>query len=164
MTRSSCGWVWCGCLALVLCASGCKRDIKDFADDHVRKDMLAVHEKREALPFFENHGRFYDLNDTTHVDRDVVVPLLKRLKELTPTPQWAILRPEKANSAYGVLIGLPNDPKIVDRMADAVQEADDKFSGFILQQWGHEWLLINLIDQPAYEAMKKADPDIDNQR
>ena len=83
---------------------------------------------------------------------------------MTPTPQWAILRPEKANSAYGVLIGLPNDPKMVDRMADAVQEADDKFSGFILQQWGHEWLLINLIDQHSYETLKKADPRIDDQR
>jgi hypothetical protein len=72
--------------------------------------------------------------------------------------------PEKKDSAYGLLIGLPKDPKTVDRMADAVQEGDDKFSGLILQQWGHEWLVINLIDQQSYETLKKSNRDIDNQR
>ena len=164
MTRSSWGWVCCVCVGLVLCGGGCRRDMQEFADQHVRKDMLDKHEKREALSFFEKHGQFYDLNATTHVDQEIVVPLLKRLKEIAPTPQWAVLRPEKANSAYGVLIGLPNDPKTVDKMAEAVQEADDKFSGFILQQWGHEWLLIDLISQQSYEVLKKANPDIDQQR
>jgi hypothetical protein len=75
-----------------------------------------------------------------------------------------MLSPEKANSSYGVLIELPQDPKIVDNMAQAVQEADDKFSGFILQQWGHRWLLINLIDQQTYESLKASNPDLENQR
>ncbi len=160
----SCRWISCGCLGLALCASGCGKDIQEIADQHVRKDMLDKHEKRAAIPFLEKQGQFFDLDGTTHVDREVVVPLLKRLKAIAATQQWAMLRPEKKNSAYGVLIELPKDPKIVDRMADAVQEADDKFSGFILQQWGHEWLLIDLIDQQSYEVLKKADPDIDKQR
>ena len=75
-----------------------------------------------------------------------------------------MIRPEKANSAYGMLIALPNDPKMVDQMAEAVQEADDKFSGLILQQWGHKWLLIDLIDKDAYEFLKQNDPDVDKQR
>jgi hypothetical protein len=157
-------WISCGCLGLVLCAAGCRQDFQERADLHVRKDMLDKHDKREALSFFEKRGQFYDTSADTHVDQEIVVPLLKRLKEIAPTPQWAVLRPEKANSAYGMLIGLPNDSKTVDKMAEAVQEADDKFSGFILQQWGHEWLLIDLIDQQSYEVLKKANPDIDQQR
>jgi hypothetical protein len=152
------------CLVLVLAAGGCRQDIQDVADRHVRNDMLAHHDKREAIEFLEKHGQFFDMDGTTHVDRDVVVPLLKRLKELTPTQQWAVLRPEKRDAAFAVLIELPKDRKLVDRMADAVQEADDKFSGLILQQWGHEWLMINLIDQESYEILKKSNPDIDNQR
>jgi len=74
------------------------------------------------------------------------------------------MRPEKRDSAFAVLIELPKDKKLVDRMADAVQEADDKFSGLILQQWGHEFLMIDLIDQQSYEILKKSNPDIDNQR
>jgi hypothetical protein len=157
-------WFLWGCIGLAAIAGGCHRDFKEYADDHVRQDMLAIHEKCEALPFFEKHGQFFDLDNTTHVDQEIVVPLLQKLHEITPTPQWAMIRPEKKDSAYGVLIGLPKDPKTVDRMADAVQEADDKFSGLILQQWGHEWLVINLIDQQSYETLKKSNPDIDNQR
>jgi hypothetical protein len=169
MRSTSSGWlsrkgISCACLALALCVSGCRKDIQDVADQHVRKYMLDKHEKQPALAFFEKHGQFFDLDDTTNVDQQVVVPLLKKLNEIAATPQWAMIRPEKNNSAYGILIGLPKDPKTVDRMAEAVQQADDNFSGFILQQWGHEWLLIDLIDQQSYETLKKADPDIDKQR
>lgn len=150
--------------ALLFAAAGCRQDLQDMADQHVRKDMLDKHEKLEAIPFLEQRGHFFDIDPTTHVDRDVVVPLLKRLKELAPTPQWAMLKPKKKDAAYAVLIGLPKDPRLVDGMADAVQQADDNFSGFILQQWGREWLLINLIDEQSYEALKKVNPDIDKQR
>jgi hypothetical protein len=151
-------------LGLSSCLGGCTSDIQEVADRHVQVDLLDKHEKLEAIPFLEKRGRFYDLDDTTHVDREVVLPLLKRLKQLAPTDQWAVLRPEKANSSYGVLIGLPADPTVVDRMAEAVQEADDRFSGFILQQWGHRWLLINLIDEQTFEYLKASNPDLEKQR
>jgi hypothetical protein len=154
----------CAWLGSALFFGGCGNDIQEFADRHVQKDMLDQHDKREAISFLEQHGQFYDIDATTHVDREVVLPLLKQLKELAPTEQWAMMRSEKGNSAYGVLIELPNDAKIVDRMAEAVQAADDRFSGFILQQWGHRWLLINLIDQQAYESLKTSNPDLDKQR
>lgn len=161
---------WSTCVRVCLatcftcCIAGCQNDVQEFADRHVQTDMLEKDEKREAIPFLEQHGQFFDLDGTTHVDQEVVLPLLKRLKALAPTEQWAMLSPEKANSSYGVLIELPQDPKIVDNMAQAVQEADDKFSGFILQQWGHRWLLINLIDQQTYESLKASNPDLENQR
>jgi hypothetical protein len=34
----------------------------------------------------------------------------------------------------------------------------------IAQQWGHQWLLFNLIDQQSYEMLKKSNPRIDDQR
>ncbi len=159
MRRNLCLW-----LGVVLCAGGCGGDIKNFADQHVQNDMLARHKKTEAIPFLESKGTFYDQDGTTHVDREIVLPLLRRLKELAPTEQWAMLRPEKADSAYGMLIELPGDAQLVDRMAEAVQEADDQFSGLILQQWGHKWLLIDLIDKESYEFLKQSDPNIDKQR
>jgi hypothetical protein len=149
---------------MVLSACGCRNDFQEIADNHVRKDVLAGYEKVPALSFFDKQGRFFDMDESTHVDHEVVVPLLKRLSEIATTPQWAVLRPKTPNVASAVLIGLPKDPRTVDRMADAVQAADDNFSGLILQQWGHEWLMIDLIDQQAYEALKKTNPDIDKQR
>jgi hypothetical protein len=154
----------CAAMALAVCILGCGRDIQDVADQHVQRDLLDRHEKRAALTFFEQKGQFFDVDANSHVDREIVVPLLKRIKELAPTEQWAMLRPEKQNSAYAMLVKLPKDRKVVDQIAEAVQEADDNFPGLILQQWGREWLLFDLIDQQAYETLKKSNPDIDQQR
>lgn len=153
-------------MATVLCAVGCGKDYKQIADADVQTRLLDQLEKKEAIPFFEQKGIYYDddENNKTTVDRDIVLPLLRRLKEIADTKQWVILRDDDKNWAHALLIGLPRDAKTVDRMADAVQEADDKFSGFILQQWGHEWLSIILIDKESYEFLKKDDPDIDKQR
>ncbi len=155
---------WIVCLGAALAAVGCGRDLQKIADQHVQRHFFDKHEKREAISFLENHGQFFDIDPSTHVDRDVVLPLLKRLKEVAETPQWAIMRPEKKNSAYAMVVGLPKDPQLVDRMAEAVQQADDNYSGFILQQWGHEWLVFDVIDKQAYEFLKKNNPNIDKQR
>jgi hypothetical protein len=133
-------------------------------DRHVRKDLLGKHPKAEALPFFENQGRYFDRDNTTHVDRDVVVPLLKRLGTIARTEQWVMLRPDRKDSAYALLVKLPSDRRVEDQMAEAVQEADDNFPGLILQQWGHEWLLMDRIDEKSYEYLKKVRPNIDKQR
>lgn len=151
--------------SLVLSAGGCgSRDFQEVADQHVRKDLLGKREKCEAIEFFEKKGHFYDVGTSTTADKDVVLPLLKELKEVAPTDQWVLLKPESTNEALAVLIALPADIKVVDRMAEVVQKADDRFSGFILQQWGHEWLSIDLINKETYEFLKKSNPDIDTQR
>lgn len=154
----------CLCVGLTFFAVGCRRDIPKMADDHVRKNLLAKRDKREAIPFFEEKGSFFDQDSSTSVDKDVLLPLLKRLQEVAPTEQWVMLKPGQTNEAFALLVALPGDSAVVDRMAEAVQESDDKFSGFILQQWGHEWLSIDLVNQETYEFLKKSNPDIDKQR
>jgi hypothetical protein len=57
-----------------------------------------------------------------------------------------------------LFIELPDDEEIVEQMAQVVQEADDAYSRFIVQQWGYEWLGIALVDETAYAFLKKADP------
>lgn len=151
---------------MALCVAGCgSPDLQEVADEHVRQKVLDGFEKREAIPFFEKQGRFIDLEgSSTTVDRDVVLPLLKQLQEVAATEQWVTLIPNEKDRALYLLIALPDNPHTVDRMAKVVEEADDKFPGFILQQWGHEWLSINLIDKETYEFLKKSNPNLDKQR
>ncbi len=158
--------VYLACIGCAVCVSGCGRDWKKFGDEDVQKRLLSNHEKKEAIPFFEQNGYYYDSDpdEKTTVDRDIIVPLLRRLKEIAPTDQWIMLRHDDKNWAHALLIELPGDSATIDRMAAAVQEADDQFSGFILQQWGHEWLSIIPIDKDSYEFLKKNDPDLDKQR
>jgi len=152
------------CLTLALCACGCGKDLRAVGDRHVRKDLLDKHQKEAAIPFFEKHGRFFDMDDKSHVDQEIVLPMLKRLQTITPAEQWVMLKPNKKNAAYALLVKLPGDRRVEDQMAEAIQEADDNFPGLILQQWGHEWLLMNLLDQKSYEYLKKVRPNIDKQR
>jgi len=154
------------CLGLMLCAAGCSRDPdwKEVGDDNIRENLFSTHERREAIPFFEEKGRYFDVDTSTTVDRDVVLPLLKRLNEVASTEQWALIRPKHDDWAGALVIGLPDNPQTVDRMAQVVQEADDQFPGFIVQQWGHEWLAIDFLDQETYEFLKKSNPDMDKQR
>ncbi len=153
-------------LGIVLCAAGCssKPDWKQVGDENVTENLFANNERREAIPFFEKQGRYFDMDESTTVDRDVVLPLLKRLNEVVPTEQWAIIRPKKDDWAAALVIALPDNEKTVDRMAQVVQEADDKYSGFIVQQWGHAWLAVDFLDQETYEYLKKSNPDMDKQR
>src|SRR5262252_7940424 len=84
------------CCGVTLCAAGCSGnpDWKAMGDDNVRDGLFATHERREAIPFFEQNGRYFDMDASTTVDRDVVLPLLKRLNEVAATEQWVMLRPE----------------------------------------------------------------------
>lgn len=151
-------------LGLSLCAMGCGRDYKNIADRMVRERLLSQFEKTEAIPFFEKQGQFFDKDETTTVDRDVVLPLLKRLHEVAPTEQWVMLNPDNAEAAISVLVQLPSKTTIVDQMAKAVESADDAFSGMILQQWGHSWLQMALVDEKTAEMLKKNDPKLAKQR
>jgi hypothetical protein len=154
------------CLGTVFCAAGCSSDPdwKQLGDENVTDNLFATHERREAIPFFEKQGRYFDMDETTTVDRDVVLPLLKRLNEVASTEQWAIIRPTNDDWAGALVIALPDNPQTVDRMAQVVQEADEKFPGFIVQQWGHAWLAVDFLDKETYEFLKKSNPDMDKQR
>lgn len=149
-------------LGLALSAIGCGGpDLKEAGDEFVREELLAKFEKTEAIPFFEvQGGHYFDLDNSTTVDRDVILPLLKRLNETVPTEQWVILRPRMKDGAGALLIGLPGNAEAHERMVQVVEEAQSRFSGQILQQWGHEWLSIDLIDKEVYERVKKAHPDL----
>lgn len=150
-------------LSLVL--SGCgKPDYKQIADDRVRDLLLDKFEKREAIPFFEQQGKFFDVQRETTVDRDVILPLLKRLAEVDRTEQWVMLHPGQTNTAIALMVRLPEDKGRVDRMAQRVQEADEQYAGMIVQQWGYEWLGLALVDKAGHEFLKKVDPSIDKQR
>ena len=162
MTR----WFYLLPVAIGLFATGCggKPDYKRIADDRVQELLFDQYERREAIPFFEERGHFFDADATTSVDRDVVLPLLQRLAEVQRTEQWIMLKPGTTDAALALLVKLPDDPDVVERMAEVVQTADDGYSGFIVQQWGYDWLQMALVDQAAYEFLKKTNPDIDKQR
>jgi hypothetical protein len=155
--------IYCVCMAACV-AAGCSTDYQQIGDAQVESVMSGFDGKLEAIPFFEGKGRYFDSDSSTTVDKDVVLPLLKVLKEIAPTEQWVIPQEEDPKTAFAVFVKLPGDVKVASRMADAVEAADDKFPGLILQQWGHEWLSFDLMPEETYKILKAKDPEIDQQR
>ena len=151
-------------IPLCLLAVGCSPDIKQVADTMVTDDFLKKGNQVMAIPFFEKGGHYFDDDASTKVDREIVLPLLQKLDTISHTPQWVVPDERDPKRAFAVLIELPSDNSVVDTMAKAVEEADAKFDGMIMQQWGHRWLSIDLIDKAAADFFKKANPDFDKQR
>lgn len=153
-------------IVLAVLFSGCGTDIQQQADQMVVDDFLKQGTQVNAIPFFLNKGRYFDqaTSDPTSVDQQVVLPMLKDLHALCPLKQWVI--PDKSNPklAFAVLVELPDDSAQVDAMAQIVEAADAKFDGMILQQWGHHWLSVDLVDSETAEFFKKSDPSFDKQR
>ncbi|RLS57506.1 MAG: hypothetical protein DWH91_04265 [Planctomycetota bacterium] len=158
------GWVVWGITLGGLLLSGCSPDIKGFADQMVANDYLKSGSHVAAIPFFEGGGHFYDQDASTHVDREVILPLLKKLHAAQSTDQWVVPDPQQKRQAIAVLIELPKDQAQVDALAQIVEQADAQFEGMILQQWGHQWLSIDLIDKASAEFFQQADPNFDKQR
>jgi len=146
-------------LVLTSCLSGCgKPDYKKFADKMVQKNVLEKRESRRAIEFFEEDGHFFDDEESgTNVDREILLPLLKRLMDIASTEQLAMLHPDDKNRALVLLVELPKDAEARKKMEQAVSEADDRFDGEILQQWGHEWLQMDVVDKETSDFLKEAE-------
>ncbi len=153
-------------LLIPLCgfAFGCSKDIKQVADQMVVDAFLKKGTQVTAIPFFEKGGQYFDEEGSTKVDREIVLPMLQKLFEISHTPQWVVPDERDPKQAFAVLIELPDDTSVVDAMAKVVEAADAKFDGMILQQWGHRWLSIDSMDRETAEFFKKTNPDFDKQR
>lgn len=155
-------------LPLLLMACGCGgKDYKQIGDKMVTEAFDQHGPRVEAIPFFEKGGRYYDKEDDTRpnfVDREILLPMLKKLQETYRTDQWVIPTKDDPNMAMYVLVALPANKNAEDALAKVVEEYDQKFDGLILQQWGHEWLSIDFMSKESLEFFKKSDPDIEKQR
>lgn len=153
-------------LAFALLLSGCSKDIKQHADQIVLNEFLKAGTHVKAVPFFEEGGRYYEpeTDASTSVDQKIILPMLKDLYAICPLAQWVVPDKENPKLAFALLVELPADNDKVDEMAKIVEAADAQFDGMILQQWGHTWLSVDLIDLETAEFFKKADPNFDKQR
>jgi hypothetical protein len=160
-------------LMLLATTSGCRKDFKKVADKMVEDDILKGRTPVTAIPFFEQGGRYYDeeldeeqsdQSQAINVDRDIVLPMLKRLLETTRTEQWVVPDTNDSQRAFALLVALPSNKQTENAMAKVIEEFDAKYDGLILQQWGHKWLSIDFLDKDSVEFFKKTDPNIEKQR
>ena len=148
----------------LLCAAGCGEDFKQTADSNVEAYIQQHLDRVPAVEFFEAGGSYYDDEESPEVDREILLPMLKQLLEISDTGQWVLPSKDDPKRAFAVLVEIPADKNIEQSMARIVEEADKRFDGLILQQWGHRWLSLDFLDQESVEFFKQSDPDFEKQR
>ena len=135
-------------LAMLSLAAGCGQGINDMADrdDLINRAWLVHFETRDAIEHFETGGTHYDYfqSDGTTVDADLVLPLLMRLRDEFQVESLAVLGTE--SWAWVVLVRLPANPVVLQRIEGAVRETDAKFDGDVSMVWGYQWLAIEFLE------------------
>ncbi len=126
-------------------------DSKSQVDLYV-KQMLADHPTKKALAYLAEGGHHVDLypEAPSTVDRDLLVPLLQRLRTEFKLDPIAILeKDEEAGDEYiwEIVMKIPEDSDRRARIQDAIRATDASFEGRILTEWGNEWLSI-AFDEP----------------
>lgn len=153
-------WWW---LLAALALSGCSlEDPKADLDDLVDRIWMEDWEHQDAIEFLEKGGHCY--NDglegrTPGVDRDLLLPFLKRIKEENQADPVAILDENDSNWAWAIVIRLPDNSADRKAISRATREMDEKFPGTVDEEWGHEWLSITLLDPWEVEALEEGGID-----
>lgn len=135
---------------LPLLTAGCgKPDLQEFADNYLRKNRLVGVETTDAVKFLENGGLYYDDPsdpETTRLDAHVL-PLLKRIRDELKLEPLVTYRKDAPKQGRDLIIRLPASKAEQDRLQKVIDEAQAAFPGEIFQQWGHEYLALELFDQ-----------------
>lgn len=104
-------------------------------------------DKTNAIEFLENGGLFMNARVRDgKLDEEVVLPLLKRIKEETGIEPLASLMPDSNKIAGMMLVNLPADPAKLERLKQIFVEADDAYEGPILRNYGDLWMHFELMD------------------
>lgn len=147
----------CCCVPLVL--AGCGRDYAAEVDARVTREWMQPGLYFDALEYFEKGGRYYsgaEMPGKPDLDREAIVPFLKDLKEKFGQEQYAIVL-EGDDYAWGIVMRLPTNPENRRRFEEYLEEVRATFPGMILEEWGHEWISFDFLDEEEAEFIREAE-------
>lgn len=144
-------------MLLGLMASGCNPEPQAVVtlDDRVNGHLLQKYEQVEAEKFFATGGRYWNLGEKGEapVDREVVVPLLKRAREELQMPFTVLF--DRKNPKYGVMLlgRVPQSETAKESLRNMIVESEKSFSGIILDEWSEEWLALDFLAPEQVAAL-----------
>jgi hypothetical protein len=123
-------------------------------DKQIEKDWMPDREMVDAISFLEGGGKYEDFDEASTIDQTCVLPLLKRFRdELSLSPRALLEDPQLA---MAILVEVPEDASRRTRLRKMLQEADESFSGLLMDNWGQKWLSLDFLDDNEVAALKKA--------
>ena len=118
----------------------------DSLVDEVWLDINAG-ELRNASEYLQAGGSHYDMDDSTRVDIEHVVPLCDRIERECAAECFAILFDDDSEGTFtiDILVRLSRGSHR-GRIVAAIAEAEKRFPGKIDQTWGTRWMTFSFVD------------------
>jgi hypothetical protein len=131
-------------------------DHKDVLDRQIQEEWMPGREVVDALKFFDGGGTYKSdaRTDAAGLDRDYVVPLLKRLRDEHHLRVTVILRDDVPNTVLALLAEAPASRAARNAVRTTILEAADGFPGLVLQNWSHQWVSLDFLDAQEMTAFK----------
>ncbi len=168
---------------LLLAISGCDRDYEAELDAKVTQQWMRPGMFVDAIEYLESGGHYHNSDDdppgAQNLDQQAILPFLKALREEFGQDLYAILveadedapandrgdqgdaagqhTPPLDELAWGFVMKLPNDEANRKRFEDYLESARQDFPGMILEQWGHEWISLDFIDEEQAQFVREAE-------
>ena len=158
MNSSSLGRLLLLAIALAMCVGCGSSAISDAAalDTQIEEQWMAQRQVVDAIPFLERGGRYENLGiqGEVPIDQPHVLPLLKRFRDELSLKPVAVL--EGPQFAMAILVEIPKDPARRKRLRETLQQADDAFSGLLMDNWGQKWLSLDFLDEQEVSVLQRS--------
>lgn len=140
--------------ALCLLLAGCTSQ-QAQVDSLVEEVWIDINQDRriDAVDYLSGGGKHYDPYFDARpddVDRSVILPLMKRLRDDFKAQPWAHVQDDD-DYAWCFCVRLPAGGGARSAVARAVREADAGFEGQIDAMWGNRWLVLTFENDEAPE-------------
>jgi hypothetical protein len=146
-----------------LLAVGCgKDDYESDVDFRITQEWMQPGMYVDAIEYLETGGQ-YDamaMPDTASLDQTAILPFLQRLKTEFDPEQYAILV-EDEPYCWGIVVKIPEQPAQRQRFQEFLAREDAAFPGMILQEWGHEWVSLDFLNEQAAAVIREGEAAAD---
>jgi hypothetical protein len=156
-------WFFLGALViglggLMVWLSWPRTDYKAALDEQITERWMPGREVVDALDFFKQGGVYENRDPEAEIDidREYVIPLLQRLKDefhlnalaiVEPPPPQAPGSEELPKIAMAVVVEAPQDRETRNKVRAAILETADEFPGFAMQNWSHNYVALDFLDE-----------------
>lgn len=145
-------------LMLLLLFSGCGADYEARVDTKVTRQWLRDGMYVDAIEYLESGGKYYttQVSGMPDLDQEAILPLLKQMKAEFDYEQFAILV-EDEEYCWGIVVKLPADESEQQKLKAFLEREKERFPGMILEEWGHDWLSLDFLDEFAAGVVRDAE-------
>jgi hypothetical protein len=150
-------------LVLLLLPVGCGQD--DFeaeVDFKITEEWMQPGMYVDAIEYLETGGHYETMvmPGSPGLDQTAILPFLKRLKAEFDQEQYAILLEEEPY-CWGIVVRIPDEDPQRQRFQEFLNREDDDFPGMILQEWGHEWVSLDFLNEEAAAVIREGEAAAD---